>query len=59
MRRALPLIALFLILGPHLPQPKNYTPIPVAHGCRPTDACLRNCEAQGGKDCYQACNRCK
>ena len=59
MRRALPLIALFLVLGPHIPQSKNFTPIPVARNCRPTDACLRNCEAQGGQDCYVTCDRCK
>jgi hypothetical protein len=55
MRHALSLIALFLVLGPHIPQSKNFTPIPVARNCRPTDACLRNCEAQGGGDCYARC----
>jgi len=59
MRRALPLIALFLILGPQVPLPKDFTPIPVARNCRPTDACLRNCEARGGTECYAECDRCK
>jgi hypothetical protein len=46
-------------LTPRILQPRQLAPIPVARNCRPTDACLRNCERQGGTDCYQQCDRCK
>jgi hypothetical protein len=57
----MPLLAL-LILGPHLPQlpqPKNFTPVPVARGCRPSNACMQRCNDEGQQDCLQRCNPCR
>ena len=46
---------LLALLGPQVPKSENFTPIPVARNCKPTDACLRSCEAKGGDDCYWTC----
>jgi hypothetical protein len=49
--------ALLALLGAHITAPRNFTPIPVAHGCRPDDRCLSECESQHRQDCYAACSR--
>jgi hypothetical protein len=58
MRRTTMLATTLLALfGAHITAPRNFTPIPVAHGCRPDDRCLRECESQHRQDCYGACSR--
>lgn len=49
MRRALPLIVLFVIFGSHVPQPENFTPAPVARNCRPTARAYETVRRRAGR----------
>lgn len=59
MRSTLAIFALLIAFSPANPETQHVSPVPVAHGCRPTNECLRRCEKEGRHDCYQACDRCR
>ena len=62
MRQTMLVTALLALFGAHIAPPRNFTPIPIAHGCRPTSECLKRCADERHGDytgCYDACDRCK
>lgn len=62
MRQTLLMTALLALFGAHIVPPHNFTPVPVAHGCRPTNECLKRCADENHGDytsCYDTCDRCR
>ena len=59
MRSTLAVFALLLAFSPAIPERQYFSPVPVAHGCRPSNACLSRCEKEHGRDCFQACDPCR
>jgi len=58
MRETTMLVTTFLVLfGAHVTPPRNFTPIPIAHGCRPDDKCVKECEQQHQQDCFYKCSQ--
>jgi hypothetical protein len=62
MRQTLLATALVALFGAHVTPPRNFTPIPVVHGCRPSSDCLKRCANENDGDytsCYDVCNPCR
>jgi len=57
MRHTLLTTALLIVFAAHIAPPRNFTPIPVAHGVRECGGwdqkCLRDCH--GDRNCERGC----
>jgi hypothetical protein len=56
MRQAMLATALLVLFGAHIIPPKNFTPLPIAHGireCGRDEACVKNCRHD--RNCENQC----
>ena len=58
MRQTMLAFGLLVAFGPNIPNRHNFNPIPVAHECHLDWNCLKQCQADNGKDCRRVCERC-